>query len=61
MVGSVLGFGALSMTDRHGQDSLPAFVEHFNVLIEAASASAQGRWAEGVDIMPALNPVPPSA
>ena len=48
VVGSVLGFGALSMTDRHGQDSLTAFVEHFNRLSarEARSRSSLLRALE---------------
>ena len=41
MIGSGLGFGACSMADRYGQDSLATFVEHFNLLTEAASLSIE--------------------
>jgi len=52
------------MTDRHGQDSLPAFVEHFKVLIEAASASAQGSLTQnlsGAEWRNAEQPLNPEA
>ncbi len=41
VISSSLGFGTRSMADRHGQDSLAAFIEHFNLLMEAASLSGE--------------------
>jgi hypothetical protein len=38
---SGLGFGARSMADGYGQDSLAAFVDHFNLLTETANLSTE--------------------
>jgi hypothetical protein len=43
---SGLGFGTGGVTDRYGQDSLAAFVEHFNLLMEAGSRSTECRLTQ---------------
>jgi hypothetical protein len=39
---SGLGFRTGGVADRYGQDCLAVFVEHFNLLMEAAGLSAPG-------------------